>query len=148
AAGQTTEEQFNKLSDDGNRAPRNREEAARMAAYLELEGWGSHGCPALASLCRHLGTIHVVRNDKGVLEFYEHISHATHFSPFGKTITRGHYLIGFPSDSNGYDYKRINRPISYGILGAHLIAMSLHHTVKSGAIEGVLDLSLDEFLLG
>lgn len=76
---------------------------------------------------------------------YELISHATHLSPFGKRIRGGHHLIGFPSDGSGYDYRWINRPISYCILGAHLIAMSLHHTVKSGAIDGVLNLNLNDF---
>jgi Family of unknown function (DUF5677) len=77
---------------------------------------------------------------------YELISHATHLSPLGITITGGHYLIGFPSDTNGYDYKLINRPISYCIFGAHLIAVSLCHTVKSGMIEGVLNLNMNDFL--
>lgn len=69
---------------------------------------------------------------------YEIVSHATHLSPLGRRLRGGQYLIGFPADSSGYDYKMINWPIVYSILASQAIVSCLHETVRAGLIEGVL----------
>lgn len=76
---------------------------------------------------------------KDLWDTYEILCHATHLSPLAKGVTGGHFLIGFPRDSSGFDYRKINRPIVGTILGAQRITIHLHEIVKAGLIEGVLD---------
>lgn len=75
---------------------------------------------------------------------YENICHATHLSPFGLGLSAGNLIIGFPRNENGYDYKKINSPISFSILTGQLLADFLRSTVKAGIIEGVSDYSIDD----
>lgn len=74
-----------------------------------------------------------------LLDTYEMLCHATHLSPLGERVTGGRLLIGFPRDSSGFDYRKINEPIVGTILGAQRITSCLHKIVKTGLIEGVLD---------
>ena len=76
---------------------------------------------------------------KNLLDSYEKLCHATHLSPLGERVVGGHFSIGFPRDGDGFDYRKINRPIDGTILGAQSITICLHETVKTGLIEGVLD---------
>jgi hypothetical protein len=76
---------------------------------------------------------------KQLLDGYKMLCHATHLSPLGPRVAGGHFLIGFPQDRHGFDYRKINQPIDYAIQGAQLITISLHDIVKTGLIEGVLD---------
>lgn len=76
---------------------------------------------------------------KYLWDTYEMLCHATHLSPLGERVTGGHLLIGFPRDSSGFDYRKINQPIVGTILGAQRITICLHKIVKTGLLEGVLD---------
>ena len=70
---------------------------------------------------------------------YEMLCHVTHLSSLGERATGGHLAIGFPRDGDGFDYRRINRPIDGTILGAQQITVCLDRVVKAGMIEGLLD---------
>lgn len=59
--------------------------------------------------------------------------------PSGKGLPVVILRSDFPRDGDGFDYRRINRPIDGTILGAQQITVCLDRVVKAGMIEGVLD---------
>ncbi len=70
---------------------------------------------------------------------YKNVCHATHLSPLGRRLAPGNLLIGYPKDSSGVDYSKVNMPIVYSILAAQNITNFLETNLKVGTITGVLE---------
>src|SRR5437899_7478530 len=106
--------------------------------------WKPHGSdPSLIQNWHYRATINDLfqssKETKDLWDVYEMLCHATHLSPLGERVAGGDFLIGFPRDGDGFDYRKINQPIIGTILGAQQITIRLDEVVKAGLIEGVLD---------
>jgi hypothetical protein len=97
----------------------------------KVQNW--HYPTTIEGLFRSSDTTRIIWNS------YKTACHATHLSPLGRRIAPGNHLIGFPRDSSGVAYSKINLPIVYSILAAQTIAIFLETKLKAGTVPGVLE---------
>ncbi len=80
---------------------------------------------------------------KNLWHSYENVCHVTHLSPLTRRLAPGNLLIGFPADTSGIVYSKVNMPIAYCIVVAQYIVVFLQ-SVGAGTIQGVLDHSVED----